>query len=93
MSELGAKWFWWEECGYIAGACVNEETDTWVCVAPMLFTYRLMICTPAPLGGVQEFWCYEQAADALKAFDAFVEAGAKGDPLPGWTKHHPRGGA
>lgn len=87
---------WWEENGYLRGELVEPASDTWLCLAPMLFTYRLMLCDP---GSVFQFWCYpkELGLDhALHCFHEFAEAcraltpgEALGDPLPGWVKHHP----
>lgn len=72
---------WWVAEGYLAGKEIGG--GLWVCLAPMLFTTRLMVCTPA---WVHEFWCYPQQVDALVAYEAFD---GHGDPLPGWVKHHP----
>jgi hypothetical protein len=72
---------WWEQHGYYAGRELDD--GLWLCAAPMLFTTRLMICTP---DSVHEFWCYPDRATALAAFEVFD---GHGDPLDGWVKHHP----
>lgn len=74
---------WWEENGYLAGKPLSD--DIWICVAPMLFTFRLMICTT---DYVFDFYCYPSLARALEAFNAWT---GRGDPLDGWVKHHGTG--
>lgn len=78
---------WWEDEHYLAGKEIGA--GLWVCVAPMITTRRLMVCTPH---GVHEFWCYPYETASLdyvlRAFDAFD---GTGDPAPGWVKHHPSG--
>lgn len=71
---------WWEAHGYLVG---KEITDgIWICVAPMIFTWRLMLCTPDYVIG---FACYEREklARALEAFQAWD---GNGLPLDGYTR-------
>lgn len=75
---------WWEEQNYLAGKEI--EGGLWICLASMITTTRLMICTPAPDGGLHEFWCYPRMADAFAAYEVFD---GRGDPLDGWVKHYP----
>lgn len=72
---------WWQENYYLRGKEIGA--GLWICLAPMLFTFRLMVCDP---GGVHEFYCYP---DQQQAFDAFDAWNGEGDPLPGWVKHYP----
>ena len=72
---------WWKEQGYIYGRDIGD--DMWICVAPMLFTFRLMLCTP---GGVIDFYCYERMTDAL---DAAADWDGRSEPT-GWVKSHTR---
>lgn len=72
---------WWRRQGYLAGKPI--EGGLWICLAPMAFTFRLMVCDE---WGVSEFWCYPELATALGAFEAFA---GEGDPIDGWVKHHP----
>lgn len=73
---------WWQQNGYIYGRQLDDEL--WVCVAPMLFTFRLMLCTS---GYVLDFYCYENPHDALNA--ALLWDG-KSEPIEGWVKSHTR---
>lgn len=74
---------WWVAHGYIAG----KEIDggLWIVLAPMLFTWRMMICDP---GSVHEFYCYpeDHFARAMEAIDRWD---GTGDPIDRWVKHHP----
>lgn len=74
---------WWEANGYIAGKQV--EGGLWVCLAPQLFTFRLMVCDP---DCVHDFYCYPHLADALVAYNTWD---GTGDPAEGWIKHHATG--
>jgi hypothetical protein len=70
---------WWAQHGYLAGKPIDG--GLWICVAPMTFTFRLMICTPH---FVEDFYCYPGLGDALAAYNAWD---GHGDPLDGWVKH------
>lgn len=72
---------WWEREGYIGGREIEDAPGYWICVAPMTFTYRLMICTPQD---VLDFYCYEQRADALAAFCSWD---GESDPGGPYTRH------
>lgn len=74
---------WWMSHGYHAGKEIGD--GLWICLAPMIFTYRLMVCDPT---SVYNFYCYprEDFAYAMRAWD---EWDGKSDPLPGWTRRHP----
>lgn len=74
---------WWEVNGYLAGRPIGN--DTWICVAPMLYTFRLMLCTP---DYVMDFYCYPDRVRALSAFELWD---GEGDPPDGWVKHHATG--
>ena len=75
---------WWVKENYLAGKEIGA--GLWVCLAQMVTTVRLMVCTPAPDGGLVEFWCYPHMDLALLAFDVYD---GHGDPAIGWVKHHP----
>jgi len=75
---------WWEEQGYLDGRPL--EAGLWLCLTEMLFTYRVMVCTPPPWGGVQSFYCYRSLDDARRCFDAWDGVGV--NPVPGWTRVH-----
>lgn len=76
---------WWEENGYVAGRELGG--GLWVCVAPMITTWRLMICDP---GTVHEFWCYPYDTVPLGyVLVAYENFDGTGDPADGWVKHHP----
>ncbi len=78
---------WWEENGYVAGKEIGG--GLWVCVAPMITTWRIMICDP---GSVFEFWCYPRGTHPVDAVLGFFDQfDGTGDPEPGWVKHHPSG--
>lgn len=72
---------WWQEQGYLAGKEIGG--DLWICLAPMLFTFRLMVCTT---GFVHEFYCYPDLLEAMEAYHAWD---GQGDPFDGWVKHFP----
>lgn len=74
---------WWKEHGYIAGKAI--EGGLWLCVAPMIYTLRMMICDET---SVMEFWCYpkNRLGAVLIAFEGWD---GKGPPMEGWTKHGP----
>lgn len=74
---------WWQKEKYLAGKQV--EGDLWICLAKMMFTYRLMICDP---GSVYEFYCYPYE-NLGRALDAFEKWDGHGDPIDGWVKHFP----
>lgn len=73
---------WWAEQGYIYGRDIGD--GLWICVAPMLFTFRLMLCTE---GYVIDFYCYERSADALAAAAMWD---GRSEPAEGWVKAHTR---
>lgn len=76
---------WWKEHGYLAGKEIGG--GLWVCVAPMITTLRLMICTPE---AVAEFWCYPYETVPLDyVMRAYEQFDGTGDPADGWVKHHP----
>lgn len=82
---------WWQEQGYCAATDLGH--GVWCCVANMAYTWRLMVCTEPPMGGVQQFWCYpKERTDLREVIDwmmEFAATGAQGDPHVGWIKHHP----
>lgn len=69
---------WWVAQGYLYGRDIGE--GLWICVAPMLFTFRLMLCTTE---GVLDFYCYERPFTALAAAEAWA---GTGEPVAGWVK-------
>jgi hypothetical protein len=73
---------WWVRHGYVAGKTVAG--GHWVCLAPMIFTWRLMICTEY---SVLDFYCYP-GQDLPLAQAAFHAWDGLRDPLPGWVRHH-----
>jgi hypothetical protein len=73
----------WQKQGYLSGREI--EAGHWVCVHKMIFTWRLMLCTP---DSVQDFYCYHTYAEALVAF--VVWDGVK-DPPGEWIRHHATG--
>jgi hypothetical protein len=75
---------WWQKEHYLAGRPL--DVGAWLCVVEMLFTFRVMVCTPPPFGGVQEFYCYPSLADAMACFDTWEGVGM--NPVEGWTRHH-----
>lgn len=75
---------WWEKHGYLAGKPIQD--GLWICLAPMIFTIRLMICDE---GSVYDFYCYPQSNLGL-AFAAFDEWDGKGKPIDGWLREHHR---
>jgi hypothetical protein len=74
---------WWQDEGYLAGREIGG--GLWICVARMLFTFRLMVCDP---GFVHDFYCYPDLADVLLAF---ADWDGTGDPVDGWVRHHGSG--
>lgn len=74
---------WWKDHGYLYGKPIGG--GLWICLAKMMFTYRLMLCSE---WAVEEFYCYphERLPIAIQAFAAWEGIG---DPLDGWVKHHP----
>lgn len=73
---------WWHSHGYIAGR--ELDAGLWMVVAPMLYTYRVMVATPeAPTG---EFYCYTDLKLAAKAFMEWD--GGSMNPIEGWTRYH-----
>ena len=76
---------WWEEQGYLYGRCLDPEADLWVCVAPMIYSARLMLCTPAPFGGVLEYYCYPWEVSEVALGAARVWDGRSAPPA-GWVK-------
>lgn len=79
---------WWVKQGYLAGKPLDE--GLWICLADMMFTYRLMVCDPTP-SGVHEFYCYPKERGIVAALSAFFTWEGEGDPPDGWVKHHPSG--
>lgn len=77
---------WWVQQGYLAGKPL--EGGLWVCLADMMFTYRLMLCDPTP-GGVHEFYCYPKERGLVSALTAFFAWDGEGDPQDGWVKAMP----
>lgn len=77
---------WWEEQSYLKGKPIGG--GLWVCLAPMMFTWRLMLCDPRP-DGVHEFYCYPKERGLEPALAAFDAWNGVGYPLDGWVKHHP----
>ena len=73
---------WWAGQGYIYGRDIGD--GLWICVAPMLFTFRLMLCTT---GYVLDFYCYERMTAAL---DAASDWDGRSEPAAGWLKAHTR---
>jgi hypothetical protein len=74
---------WWAEHGYVAGRQLDAQY--WVCVAEMIFTWRLMLCDP---GSVHDFYCYSSKGEALEAvaiWDGYT------DPPGQWIRHHATG--
>ena len=73
---------WWQKHGYLAGRPL--EADFWLCVAPMLFTFRVMLCTEDAAG--LAFYCYTHLDDAMRCFDTWDGKGP--NPVEGWTRAH-----
>jgi hypothetical protein len=73
---------WWEKEGYLAGRPL--EGDLWLVVAPMIYTYRVMVCSRIYAG--MEFYCYQELHLAMLCFDKWEGKGE--NPVEGWTKHH-----
>lgn len=71
---------WWEQHGYLFGKELGD--GLWVCLAPMIFTWRLMLCTPDSVLG---FACYDKANLQL-AVDAYLAWDGTGLPLAGYTR-------
>jgi len=74
---------WWEEHGYLRGKPIGDD-GLWICLAKMMFTYRLMICTT---DGVLDFYCYPRPLLPI-ALAAFEVWDGEGHPIDGWVKHH-----
>lgn len=72
---------WWKAHGYLAGRPLGG--GMWMCVAPMIFTFRVMVCDPT---FAREFYCYHQLEDALACFEQWD--GVNDNPVPGWSKYH-----
>jgi hypothetical protein len=76
---------WWQKQGYLAGKELSE--GLWMCIARMMTTHRLMICTRA---FVHEFWCYPYDTVPFSyVLEAFNKFDGTGDPAEGWVKHYP----
>jgi hypothetical protein len=75
---------WWEKQGYLCGKPIGG--GLWICVASMVYTWRLMICDE---GSVHEFYCYPKERGLAPALEAYEAWEGVGDPLSGWVKHHP----
>lgn len=72
---------WWQEQGYLYGRDIGD--GMWICVAEMIFTWRLMLCTP---DYVHDFYCYPKTELPL-ALSAAAQWDGESEPLPGWTRH------
>lgn len=70
---------WWAEHGYLAGREIGG--GLWMCVAPMIFTYRVMVCDP---GSVYDHACYERLSDALEAYEQWD---GQGQPPGPYTRY------
>ena len=71
---------WWQEMGYRAGRQLDDRY--WLCLAEMIFTWRVMLCDT---GTVYDFCCFEDLAEAQ---DCFEQWDGKGVPPGHWTRHH-----
>jgi len=76
---------WWQQEHYLAGRPL--ESDFWLVVMPMIYTYRVALCEPPP-GMVHEFYCYRSLHRAMLCFDTWD--GGKENPVRDWTRHHAR---
>lgn len=69
---------WWVQHGYLAGKSIGG--DVWICLARMLYTWRVMLCTDDFVYG---FACYTDPDLARAAYDAWDGTGL---PLAGYTR-------
>lgn len=74
---------WWQQEGYLAGRPLDDHY--WLCLTRMIFTWRVMLCDK---GGVYDFCCFAQLADARACYDAWD---GKGLPPGEWIRHHQSG--
>jgi hypothetical protein len=75
---------WWEKHGYLAGKRVEGSDDLWICLMPMIFTFRLALCDE---WSVMEHYCYPKE-DLSYALAAFADWDGKSPAFEGWTRHH-----
>ena len=71
---------WWYEQGYPFGRQLDD--GRWICVVEMIFTWRVMICTP---DSVEYFVCYPKENYHL-AFEAFLTWNGEGQAPGGYTR-------
>lgn len=80
---------WWHTHGYLAGRqlCPPDalNVELWLCVAPMLYTYRVMVCDP---GSVYAFVCYPRTLGLDHALRAWQAWDGCSDPPPGYSRWH-----
>lgn len=74
---------WWEGHGYLAGRQIDDRH--WLCMTPMIFTWRVMLCDKV---SVLDFACYHTALEAMDAFEAWD---GQGEPPGDWIRHHATG--
>jgi hypothetical protein len=56
-----------------------EWAGEYLTVIPMMFTFRLAVCTSTE---ISEFWCYEDLDRAIVSWTQWP------DIVEGWTRHH-----
>lgn len=73
---------WYVEHGYLMGKEISD--GLWICVAPMIYTWRLMICTEDYVIG---FACYDKTPEKfVLVVEAFQQWDGTGLPLEGYTR-------
>lgn len=78
---------WWEKNRYLYGREIGG--GTWICVAEMITTWRIMLCDTT---SVFEYWCYPITEfDLVQVLVFAVRFSGVGDPHEGWVKHFPSG--
>ena len=73
---------WWQAHGYLAAR--ELEGGLSVCLARMVYTYRVMVCDE---GGVYQFCCYplEDISTAIVAWSIWD---GTSEPVEGYTRWH-----
>lgn len=75
---------WWQQQGYYAGKEIEGSEGLWICLAPMITTNRLMLCTT---DSVLDYYCYPRELGLTFAMAAFEVWDGTGDPIDGWVKN------
>lgn len=75
-----------DRCGHKA-VRFPTGSNYYVAISPFIFTHAIVIGLSGDYSGyINNRWCYESFADALKALNEWESKGFKGEPT-GWHRH------